>query len=311
MLVYIFGKYHMVLGKYELRSHSIVPDMLRDIPIMELPPLLQATLFVPQLIQTLNSSSVVWLYNAESEQVIDSLIAVANNSPCNNHVAKLSHDDRYFDLSDWLQQLSTGPDHLIVLLVTTWHTLYLNDVVQAIAQLETFLCKILVIHEDWQHPLSTMSFVWFPGLLYDLLVSVHFLANRTAAEAIVMHWTTDGCRPQRNATAFLHRPSLLGRILRREIAAVTAPRLNVGVPSTDGIYVESASRGKMERLLFGSNVAVFKLIAERIGVRLMVERSSTLFLQYHQLAFWGQSFGMHLTECPWLRTFTVGKENMM
>lgn len=261
---------------------------------------------VRSLIATLRISTIVWLYTDASAAVVDSLIAAANQTSCRAHnlQAAASAAPSAYDL---LNGLPRGPHYAIVYVVAAWHTLDAVGLVQARNGLaRRVLCRHIVLLVDGLQP--PLFRAWFAPGAFELIVSVRFATN--TVEMMVHRGSSS------SSVSWAELPQIM---TPGETAICAGNEVIVSVdmspPDVMSMRVGSAGRrsgtaGRLGPAAFGRDVALFRLLADRMRSQMLMYSGVTYLFSHAHRAFNLQTFELSVTGIGprWLQAFLVDRE---
>lgn len=254
--------------------------------------------FVRRLIVVLHISSIVWLYNDESRPIIGSLIAAANRTQCQAHYL---HGSSYPAFIELLNGLRIGPHYAVIYVVSNWQSLGKSLSSVRAAMRTAFLCRHFVMFVDGRAPHEFGQ--WIVPDVAELIASVRF----TTDAAIVQQRSEFGdlvdFRATTTAEDFFANRSRLA-LMSHDLAPVyTGGKLRVTMTDCMNLMTDTA-------VLFGRDVAMYRLLAERTRTRLEITCSESFVLSWRHRSFNRQTFRLNVMgEQPrWLRTFVARKE---
>lgn len=260
--------------------------------------------FIQRLIVMLKISSIIWLHNDETAPIADSLIATANTT----HSYALNID-RTHSVLDRLTGLPIGPDYVCIYLVDDGSFVRIEKLSETlILAFKERLCRHVIIELE-SFEMNMTSSYWFVPQLFAVCIAVSLSANRSdVSDVKINHLVVSNSnhqQPTQNATQFFDEPSLLLRMMRRESSVL--PTLEIEVKSTlmphdCMIAVNTATSG--DRRLIGRDVALYKLIAERIGAKIML-RYDTYYNEVLARATFLKEFHANFSESLWLNALMV------
>lgn len=265
--------------------------------------------FVRHLIVALNIGNIVWLYNEESRPIIDSLLQTANST----QFQALDLRNELTLVSEILNGLPIGPHYAIVYVVTSWHTIDTYKIQGALKESRhRTKFRHIVLYVDGLAP------KWFemliPSALYEQIISVRFPDNCSADQAVITNENhLRGFRDNSAITVadFLANGSLLAHVMRHNEKAHPILRVTVNMSPPDCMSL-AASFARYGLVLFGRDVAIFRLLAERTRTTLKLERRVPLFSPKFD-GFHTQTFILNLSLAVrplWLRPFITAPVNV-
>lgn len=258
--------------------------------------------FVRHLIVALNISNIVWLYTNDSGLHVDSLIKVANVSLCQAH----NLQNPYTSVADLVTELPIGPHYVLVFTVMTWQTVethLIQDVRNAMRY--RAICTYVIIFVDGQIP--PVFQLWISPDVFERMISVRFPCNCTANEALITNQGQSNVGDGSTLTVadFIENRSLLAAMMMTASDTVyTDTELRVTIsPSTPNCITMSMSTERDGAVLFGRDVAMYRLIAERTRTNLRITLKKPLFGARDD-GFEVQRFALNVIGRPlWLSPF--------
>lgn len=275
--------------------------------------------FIQRLIALLNATSLIWLYTDQTAVIVDALIIAQSDvdlSQIHHHQHYAHNVEVADDLRPWLAALPAGPDYVCMHIVADLATQLMRVQIE-IAAFDVLLCRH--VHIDLATADRLMNTAPIPSSAHIFVVAIVVrLVSATNRTVMVSHRTASGSgsrhqqAPCTESQFFAPSPSsLLVAMLRRETSVLAANR-PIGATLTlrppDCMLITT---GDGRTRLAGRGVAMFRLLAERIGFELLLKCDDFINIQQQTLAKTMLSdFRMDFRERPWLKEFTVERVSL-
>lgn len=273
--------------------------------------------FVRQLLLMLHTTSIVWMYaDREGADITDQLIAATAASAPIMHQA---FDAQLASGDHLAQSLVYGPDYLFVYAVVRPRTfdLYGHVIIQHHLLMSNHRVRMVLLHMH-DEPESGYLKKWSMGFscMSDPAISVRFPRSGGArvCDETFDHRRLTARRTTTivNATEMFGHPnggeSGIGRVMRRQTVDATfrtrAVMAQVTLTPPDCMFLRNRRRNAMERL-FGRDIAIYRLLADAMGLELEIDLHEFLLRSEQHERFVKTVYEMWPNERVMWRTFTT------